>query len=718
MASLNKLISKAVSTATKLGAATATKNSNGTTTYTPTGANSGIGSVTIGGGGRIVSATPGSSSGGSSGSSSGQSAYSGRMPDMSRNTALAGQTVYSNGMNVNYDAGGYAVSAVAPGYSGFAGTNRSVRAQSLDAARRAAEGRADPNDLDSLVMSDKNLRDLAQIRADVASGRISAAEGNAQAEGLRALYGYSGGANGATYTKLGLTTFDPDDPTTQPGSKYYAANPNTDWTVWRQESVAGPGYTGPVSSLRQDGTFTATPYADAMARAEGVTIADTPYADAAARAGALPDTPYSDAADGYGAGEWLRELLGLYNGDESAYAKLLAANEAAKEAAVRQAVSGIDAQRARMNEAYDDLYRQAYVDKMNAQRDLEQRLAALGITGGEAESTLLGLETAYADAKRRTERQRLGEMADYDRAESDARLAGDLDLANARAEAQKEQTARRAELLRYALDRYDKLAAQQRQDALRLAQFGEQRAKSAQAAADADRAWARQIAAQLLEQGTLPDAATLAAAGITAEQAAALLPETAAEEYAPTFTPAQVLDQKNRLDKQGTPMTGNLLRDYNWYFYGDPDYGAAAAAEPAAAAGTAGTGGARYDNAGLGRDEVRAAQRAWNARHPGAQLAVDGYWGPDSRGKTGYPNARAAYDALVKTETAAPEPAEATLGERYGTISSSAALRAATEHSDALGEQLAYLEMLLGNGKITQTQYADLVTLLTGPSYK
>lgn len=58
----------------------------------------------------------GTSSGGSSSETTKKSmkaadGYSSKMPDMSRNTALAGQTVRSNGMNVSYDSNGYATKA-------------------------------------------------------------------------------------------------------------------------------------------------------------------------------------------------------------------------------------------------------------------------------------------------------------------------------------------------------------------------------------------------------------------------------------------------------------------------------------------------------------------------------------------------------------------------------------------------------------------------------
>ena len=43
---------------------------------------------------------------------------------------------------------------------------------------------------------------------------------------------------------------------------------------------------------------------------------------------------------------------------------------------------------------------QLYIDRMNNQKEIDQRMAAQGITGGAAESTLLGLGTQYEDALR------------------------------------------------------------------------------------------------------------------------------------------------------------------------------------------------------------------------------------------------------------------------------------------------------------------------------
>lgn len=60
--------------------------------------------------------------------------YSKKMPDRSRNKALAGKTVYSRGMNVVYDEGGYAVKSWNPHHPNYKGTTKSVPAQPIEDA--------------------------------------------------------------------------------------------------------------------------------------------------------------------------------------------------------------------------------------------------------------------------------------------------------------------------------------------------------------------------------------------------------------------------------------------------------------------------------------------------------------------------------------------------------------------------------------------------------
>ncbi|MBE6909101.1 MAG: hypothetical protein E7474_05970 [Ruminococcaceae bacterium] len=129
--------------------------------------------------------------------------YSVKMPDMSRNIALAGQTVSSRGMNITYDENGYAVKATHYGSKFFAQTEQSVRAASVDAVLGSAQ-RASyvGSTYDRDHFSDTELAYAEELSRRVADGSLSAEEYNIHMENVRALYGYSGGATGAEYIAL------------------------------------------------------------------------------------------------------------------------------------------------------------------------------------------------------------------------------------------------------------------------------------------------------------------------------------------------------------------------------------------------------------------------------------------------------------------------------------------------------------------------------------
>ena len=194
---------------------------------------------------------------------------------------------------------------------------------------------------------------------------------------------------------------------------------------------------------------------------------------------------------------------------QDSYAKILAEQQRAQQAAVQQAVNGLEAQKTTTNDTYNQYFRQAYIDKMNAQKNIDQRLAAQGITGGAAESTLLGLNTSYADALRSMEQGRIRDLEGLDRAITDARLTGDIEGANAAANTIREQTASYSDTLRYLLDQAE-------------AQNVRQNAYDREDAASS-RAWAQQLALNALNNGYMPDSDTLEAANMSADYAAAIL---------------------------------------------------------------------------------------------------------------------------------------------------------------------------------------------------
>ena len=103
--------------------------------------------------------------------------------------------------------------------------------------------------------------------------------------------------------------------------------------------------------------------------------------------------------------------------------------EAAQKAAVQQAINQQTGQKTGIEQSYDDLYRQLYLDRRRAEKNLPQQLAAMGITGGMAEGTALGIQTNYTDALRQGEQQKLSTLNDIDQAIADARLTGDIGIA-------------------------------------------------------------------------------------------------------------------------------------------------------------------------------------------------------------------------------------------------------------------------------------------------
>lgn len=185
----------------------------------------------------------------------------------------------------------------------------------------------------------------------------------------------------------------------------------------------------------------------------------------------------------------VNEYQNLYSGRNSAYQQIAAQQQAAQEAAVQKAVNSLESQKASTDAQYSDLFRQLYIDKMRTQKNLNQQMAALGVTGGAAETTRLGYDTAYEDALRQGEQGRIGTLGSLDQAIADTRLTGDIESANAAAAAAKEQADAYADTLKYLINRQDKLDAQQeayaREDAQRAAAYAAQLAKEQREAEEA-----------------------------------------------------------------------------------------------------------------------------------------------------------------------------------------------------------------------------------------
>lgn len=258
----------------------------------------------------------------------------------------------------------------------------------------------------------------------------------------------------------------------------------------------------------------------------------------------------------------LNEYKNLYNGQSSSYAQALAEQKAAQEAAVQQAVNTLENQKTDTTNSYNDLFRQLYLNKMKNQKNIGQQMAAMGVNGGAAESTLLGMNAQYEDALRQGEQGRLDAIRDLDQAITDARLTGSIEGANAAASTAKEQTNNYASVLQGLIDRYDNLNARQaaydREDAANALAYDRESAETV-------RRYAYQTAMGMLNSGVMASDELLESAGIGKADAAAIVAaNTPTESYAPSLTAAQV----NAAIKSGV-LTAEVLRAYE-YYYGAP----------------------------------------------------------------------------------------------------------------------------------------------------
>jgi hypothetical protein len=245
---------------------------------------------------------------------------------------------------------------------------------------------------------------------------------------------------------------------------------------------------------------------------------------------------YAQAANGgtagAGKGDALeRELKGLY-GSGGLYASALAAQQRAQQANVNKAVSTLQGQKQATDRSYADLFRQLYKEKMNAQKNIDQKMAAQGVTGGASESTLLGLETGYSEALRQGEQGRIAAMGDIDRAIAAARLDGDIANARLAAESARAQTDSYANVLRGMIDRQDK----------------QQATKDANERADAANklSYARQLALAIANGGEMPTDELLASAGLSRADVESIVGSTAE-----TTTYKRALEKAENLAKYG-----------------------------------------------------------------------------------------------------------------------------------------------------------------------
>lgn len=210
----------------------------------------------------------------------------------------------------------------------------------------------------------------------------------------------------------------------------------------------------------------------------------------------------------------IQEYKNLYSQQNNAYAEALAEQQRAKQAAVDKAVGSLNTQKQTTNTAYADMFRQLYLDKMKNQKNIDQRLAAAGQTGGQAESTLLGLQTGYEDALREGGVSKQAALSQLDQAITDAQLTGDISAAEDAAAMAQKQADNYAGVLQDLINRADNIAQQE----------------AAQNATN--RNYAYQTAMAMLQNGNMASDELLDAAGISKSDAATIVASAVAQKVA------------------------------------------------------------------------------------------------------------------------------------------------------------------------------------------
>ncbi|MBQ9460123.1 MAG: hypothetical protein IJU66_09360 [Oscillospiraceae bacterium] len=339
-------------------------------------------------------------------------------------------------------------------------------------------------------------------------------------------------------------------------------------------------------------------------------------------------------------------------------------------------MNGYNQQAELLPQTYSDARNAAAAQNAQAGREFDERALAMGLSSGARAQAGLSRSAAYQNAMTQLDQQQANAQSDLDLAKNNLTANYNNTVANAKAQNEASLTdALYSELVRQ--------EAQQRSDLQLAQQYQQQMAQLA--AGYGDYSWLNDI-------GIDTSAYSQQQASLAAQAAA----EAAA--YKPTFTQAQVLTAAQNSAKTGDQLTGNLLRDFNYYQYGDPNYGAA----DAGAAVSALTGSTQTGAAGGGKtvDEL-------------AREVLTGRWGNGTERKNAL--TAAGYDAAA-VQARVNQLMSSTPSTSATMMSSSAALNEAVASSTKQTEQLIHLNNLYAQGRITQQQRDDIAYAITNPS--
>ena len=191
--------------------------------------------------------------------------------------------------------------------------------------------------------------------------------------------------------------------------------------------------------------------------------------------------------------------------DSMGYGDYADQTRAAIQAAVEAAIQQYNQQIAQTEQDSGQLARQAYIAKMMGQKNLDQQLAAEGYAGGMADSQRIQTELNYQNQLSEIEKQRLLTVQELESAITQAQLSGDLQTAQELAAYLQQVQGQWADYLsqRQQMDNTNYWNRQQMDEQTRASAY--------------------ERVMNLLSAGITPDAATLTAAGISAQEANQIL---------------------------------------------------------------------------------------------------------------------------------------------------------------------------------------------------
>ena len=175
------------------------------------------------------------------------------------------------------------------------------------------------------------------------------------------------------------------------------------------------------------------------------------------------------------------------------------------QAAVNNAISGYNRQIDTVNRDTEEMARQAYIANMMGQKNMDQKLSASGLAGGMADSQRIGMQANYENNLQQLEQQRLETVKELQMAIENAKLTGDMQTAQELASYLQQV---QGQWVNY-MQNQQQIDNQNYWNRMNMQQENQNTARN----------WVL----TMIQNGTLPDEATLTAAGMTTADAQNML---------------------------------------------------------------------------------------------------------------------------------------------------------------------------------------------------